>query len=403
MSQTATPPQPRRTTLYAVLATTGVAVLGVFSLLLLYQILGYGWDNPQERAIPALIIFFAGGMIAFQRRRSLALRAFALVVAIALAVPIWWLSPRNGTSLWEAARTRDELKADLSTQPTFENASIASHIRHKHDSLLRSSPSMASGFDRAMDLWRDKAVLAVVERLRNIPTDDPESVLKTSEVGIRVAGALKGTYGRIFDAQKDWIAGAVVARKSELESLPRGDWVGFDQTADGRHALADTFGIISPESLQQLVSAEGTWIQETANEVATASLGEMQMNPKLLRELCYETEKQLLALNSLDSSPDRFLAPRATLFKIARDTVHKEIQEHIEAKRYDHAYGIARKFAVDWFKTAEMLGPEQQKRLEELRDRCRDKAELAEKNGDSPEAAPIPRTRETAPAPRLKP
>jgi hypothetical protein len=46
---------------------------------------------------------------------------------------------------------------------------------------------------------------------------------------------------------------------------------------------------------------------------------------------------------------------------------------------------------VDWFSTAEMLGPEEMKRLKELREKCRDRADVAEKGGEAIEISPPPR------------
>jgi len=100
-------PLSRRTNILGLLAAAGLAALGVFSLLWLFQALGYGRDEPKGRAIPALVLFFAGGIVVFQRRRSLALRTLVLIIATMLAVPAWWLTPQNHMSLRDAARLRD--------------------------------------------------------------------------------------------------------------------------------------------------------------------------------------------------------------------------------------------------------------------------------------------------------
>jgi hypothetical protein len=266
---------------------------------------------------------------------------------------------------------------------------MADTLKYKHDKLHRASPSMALQID--MDRWADEVAEAIDKRFRNISTEDIAGAVQAHNAQHALSSAYSGPW---ITSTSDWIGRAVAARESELEMIPDGDWVVFDRTATGRHMLVDGF----PKSRGQLISAEREWTHKTT----IASLRSIQMNPKLMREKCYETEKQLLALNSVDESPERFREARTLLFRTALHSAQSEIQSLLETGRVDVAYGIARKLAVDWFATAEILGPEQLKRLEELRDRCRDQVELADQSGELPELAPIPRTSETAPAPRLK-
>ncbi len=394
MPETAPPRQPRRTTLFRLLAAVGLAIVGVYGMHFAMI-----WEGkPNGPAVPGFILFFVCGTLALQRRRSLAFRTLPLFIAATLAVPVWWFTPvglTHGMSLGEATAFRDELKTELSSTPTFESASQAITWKIKRDKLDSDYHWMANEIDSEMRRCADRFFPMVVERYRDTPTEDTAHASQIQALSERVFIPL-GCRMCADIAARDWIRRAVAVKKSELEKLSREDWVGFDQTAPGRYALFDAFY----DSHSQLISTEGEWILDTVTAILP-NIHSM-MNPKLMREKCCETEKQLLALNSLDTSSERFREARTLLFRTALHSAQSEIQSLLEAGRVDVAYGIARKLAVDWFATAEILGPEQLKRLEDLRDRCRDQVELADQSGEGQEVAPTPRILETAPAPRLK-
>jgi hypothetical protein len=391
---TATPPS-RRTTLFVLVVAAVFAVVGQYGLQWLFSLLGYGWDLPKGRAIPAFVLFFAAGIVAFQRRRTLISRALALLIATTLAVPAWWLTPQNHVSLREAARLRDELKAESSSPPTWENASRAEILKTKHNELRQASRSMAQQID--LGRWANGVAEAIDEQFRKTAIEDIDGAVQTHNAAITLARAYSGPWIITISEWSNWIDKAMAAKKLELKKLARGDWAAFEHTASGRHALVHA----SSRSLEPLIMAEEKWVFETIVAVLTEFQDEM--NPKLKREVCQDLERQLLSLQSLDTSSARFRNARGLLFRTAVNTADSEIKIQLEAKRFEHAYGIARKLAVDWFATAGILGPDQQKRLTELRENCRIQAERAEEASELLELAPTPRTRETAPFPRLKP
>jgi hypothetical protein len=384
-----------RTTLLVVVTAAVFAIVCQYALLFLFKLLGYGWDIPKGRAIPALVFYFMGGIVAIQRRRPPALRALAIIVASSLAIPAWWLTPQNHVSLRQAGRIRDELRTDVSSRPDWDKAFIAEALKDKHDELLRASRSMAQQID--MDRWADEVGVAIDERFRKLSADDLEGAVQTGKAYLALFFSFSGATS--YEARDAWIEKAVTAKKNELNQLPDADWAGFDRTAIERHLLADSFlrGSRAYRLLEQLVAAEEEWGLKGVN--AALAVVQNQKSPKLTREVCRDFEKQLLALKSLESSPARFLKARALLLHTAQDAAEAEIRLHFKAGSYDLAYGIARKLAVDWFATAELLGGDEQKSLVTLRESCRQLAGKADSSADSPELAPAPRTRETPPKP----
>lgn len=374
----------------------GFAVLGLSVVFVLFGFLGYGWDEPKGRAIPVLVLFFLGGIVVFQRRRPLALRMLALVLTVALAVVAWWLTPQNHVSLREAGRLRDELHAELSVPPTWDKAFIADDLKAKYDKLLKASRSMALKID--LDGWADAVGNSIQDQFQATPPDDIKGAIQTSKASdcltIEFSGA---TTSKPLDG---WIDRAVTARKNELNQLADADWPGFDHTATARHSLANAFLRGSYRTPAKLIAAEEEWGLKSVTTTLAANY--LQMNPKLMRETCSETEKQLLSLNSLDSTPERFRSARELLFRTVLNAANNEVQSHIKSGQFALAYGIARKLAVDWFASAQLLGTKEQQELVTLRENCRRLAEKAEEAGDEPEVAPLPRTRETSPSLPIK-
>jgi hypothetical protein len=398
MSASPSPAKRSRTTLL-VLATAAVfAIVGIYGQMWLFQLLGYGWDIPKGRAIPALVLYFLGGIIIFQRRRSLPLRLFVFLIVSVSSATGWWLTPQNHVSLRDAARLRDELRAELATPPTFEKAFIVDALMHKHAQISLASRNMTDQID--LDSWIEDVAEAIREQYRKTSTEDITGALQVSNADRALFLANSGPF---INSREEWVDKAISARKNELEMLTPADWDGFNRTSAGRHSLVQAF----PKTRDQLISAEQEWVREATisnlRSIQRKPRPSVEMNPKQTREVCHETDKHLLALKSLDNSPTRFQEHHKLLFHIAMAAVDGETENHLAVGRADIAYGIARKFAVDWFATAEMLGPNQLKRLEELREKCRDRADIGAKGDGAPELTPLPRERETAPEPRIKP
>ena len=107
-------------------------------------------------------------------------------------------------------------------------------------------------------------------------------------------------------------------------------------------------------------------------------------------------------MKSLDGSPGRFLAARRLLFETAHEAARADINRYIRDGRPDSAYTVATKHSNEWFGTAKSLGEAELNSLMELLESCRALSKLYAAAGELPEAAPAPRTRETAPEPRPK-
>src|SRR5205085_491775 len=108
-------------------------------------------------------------------------------------------------------------------------------------------------------------------------------------------------------------------------------------------------------------------------------------------------DNAVLALKSLDTGAGRFNRTRRILFDFAHEDARADAAAHLDAGRYDRAFGVTRKHAVEWSATATVLGPTELKKLDEFRERYAFFAALAASATPSPEAL------EVAPPPRLKP
>jgi len=359
-------------------------------------------------SLPALVLLFTAGMLATRRKRSILFRVLAIVIAAAVSAVGWWITPiglTHGLSLREATRYRDEIKAELSAPATFENAYLARDWGIRRKKLDRSYWRLCKELDEELLRWAKQFAHSARIKFKSIPADDIAAAIRIRQTCFEVANSL-GTSSFFTDTiESEWLEGAIALQARKLEALPRRDWEGFNRTSSERMALAEAFYFAE----KQLERAEETWVFESISDELQIIL--IHTDPKMIRERCREAQQQLLTLKCIAPHDYRFPESRRLLFQLALSAVQKETEHHIKAGRVDIAYGIARKFAVDWFATAEMIGEGQTKRLEELRDKCRDRADVAGKTDDSPEITPLPRVRDTAPTtipelappPRLKP
>jgi hypothetical protein len=183
----------------------------------------------------------------------------------------------------------------------------------------------------------------------------------------------------------------VKAKAGELTAAP-GDWAAFDRTAPGRKVLAEAF----PASRDSLGDAENEWVY-------TAVLGQRASPAPAVpggalpgRTDWRAIEKTVLALPALDTSESRFKKARDPLFTSAHDDAKSAIAAHLEAGRYDLAFGAARKHAVEWSATATVLGTSEVQKLDKLREHCESFAKLYDvsaKPADPAELAPPPRAK----------
>jgi hypothetical protein len=394
MTASPSPYQRRRLPFLVVLiAAFAVAALGLVGIICLFGLLGYGWDMPKGRAIPVLFLYFLAGIAALQRGKSTLFRGFVFILATILAVPAWWLTPQNHVSLRQAGKWHDELKAEFSSPPSWEHAYRVSDIKDKYAKLYSASRSLTQTLPMDDRDWTFSIGEAIYERFRTTPPEDIEQAIETKK-----AESALNYSGAPFNASHIWVKRALALQIDDLTRLPEADWAGFDRSAPARLRLAETF--LMYHDLEQLIAAEEKWGFSSAAKALDEARA--SKDPKVIGAACSGAEKQLLALNSAEKTRKRFRAARELLFLVAIRSAQEEIQKYSDAKNYDAAYGIARKLAVDWFATAEMLGSDKAKLLETLRENCRLDVEAADAAANSPEVAPPPRSREIAPPPRSK-
>lgn len=364
-----------------------LAVGGFFAAAYGTGALGHGTDAHALRVAALAAALFVGSLIAFWPGRKLAVRAVALLVAVGLGVAAWAFVPcrTGGPSLVLAVAERDSLKQRL-TEPKTPDPAEAAGLRSAVDSLAKDFPSLASGVQLDLTAWGDRAVEAFAARFRQLPPDDVTAARNLAQSGRELSNTFPLKHRDAFDATDGWLNRASAARTDELAKLPAGDFDGFERTAAARRALAEAF----PMAGAHMQLAEQQWATRTAHATIASVTGK---SPKELRAACRELAERLAALNGYDDGPGRYSPARHDLFAAAHEAAQFEARSHIEAERYDRAFGVARTHAVEWSLKAGPLDAAAQRSLAELRETCRYLGALAEKAGDAPDTAPPPRSK----------
>ena len=144
--------------------------------------------------------------------------------------------------------------------------------------------------------------------------------------------------GRAIDT---WIARAVLHRKEELENLPSGDWLAFDQTAPGRLALCEIgvvgYAIVTREELARF---EEEWVNDSVEALIEYHTTTSEGSDRVRSDVWRAIEKDILALKSLDEDESRFKAARRRLFDLAYASALVETGRLIKAGRYNAAFGV---------------------------------------------------------------
>jgi hypothetical protein len=227
-------------------------------------------------------------------------------------------------------------------------------------------------------------------RYGRTPPDDIKTAVELRAATKSLTAVHPKDKDRLDAAARVWLDRAVKARTEELSDVPKWDLAGFDRSAPGRKALAEAL----PECRPEVVRADDEWGRSAA--LLPAGFGllpyvEGERPPVDWRAV----EKNLLALNSLDASDGRFKSARASLFERAHTDTKSLIAAHLDAGRYEQAFGLARKHMVEWNATATALG--EVKKLDALREYCESLARLYDASAKPTEPAEI------APPPRTKP
>jgi hypothetical protein len=380
---------------HIVLRLLGVATCVAVGFVVVWQgfgLAGYGTDAHAHR-VHWVCIQMIGVGLAVVVMKGFSVRVLVAVVFFSSACWAWWSvrsSGREGMSLGHAVHERDRFREQLATAQ-IENVESYEGLRGI-DRLVELYPSLAAGLGEDYARWKANTTDEVVARFGRADLNDFKTVTALRATGKALAEVHPPGAERLNDAFWQWIAKARIAKTDELIRLPFGDWAAFDRTAPGRKALAEAF----PETRDALVQTENDWVDSsielTVSRNQTPKPGEQP--PR--RAFWVQAHTDVLALKALDPEGGRFAKARLRLFVVAHTAAQTEVTARLDAGQYDLAFGIARTHAVEWNATAAVLGAEEVKKLDSLRETCEffDKlASKAAKPVDPAEIAPPPRTK----------
>jgi hypothetical protein len=348
---------------------------------------GYGTDAHGYRVRWACFQLLGFGLALVAVKGWLPVRVLVALAFFASAGAVWWTvrtSGATGLSLAEAVQKRDQYRERLATA-TVEDLDRDEGLRGI-DSVLELYPTLTSELAADYDRWKDRMWKDLRARYNQTPPEDMKAVPALRALSRRLGEVHPAAGDLLKQTDREWVSRAVGAKVDELVKA-HGDGDAFDRTAPGRKALVEVF----PETRDELLTAEEEWGEVTARGPVWLELARGEQPKADWRGL----EKSLLARQAIDTSDARFKKARGELFAFAHDEAQAKAAAHLEAGRYDSAFGVARKHAFEWNATATILG--EQRKLDDFRERYAFFAALAAS------ATPPPELIEVAPPPRLKP
>lgn len=346
---------------------------------------GFGDGAHPLPIVVVLVPLFAAGWILFWSQKKAITRVTVALIAVGLACAAWWLVPCwvGGMPLREAVTLRDQIRERLST-PTLEDMESGVLFKIKCEEIRRQYLALGVSLERDLHRWSDEIRQLIVARFREIPPDDVATARVFAERTTQFSRQM-GPSLTTYHATERWVARATDLKVRELEEMPLGDWDAFGRTAPNRLLLTE---IGWEETHDAIKEAEETWANESVESLIKHGRG-AGYGERLLA-----IEKDILALKSLNTSEDRFKEARKRLFAAAHEYARTSVVAHLDAGRYELAFGLARRHAVEWNATAALLGPDELKKVDTLRETCEffDKlAAKAAKPADAPDVAPEPR------------
>jgi hypothetical protein len=376
------------------LALVAFVTVGFTAVCQGFGLAGFGTEDHPLRNFATLVPLVVGGAVLVRARRSVPVRVGAAVLGLGGAAVAWWVVPcrDDGLSLRDAVDRRDQLKARIAATPPDDiDAGIV--LKLNTDSLQSQYGKLGASLRGDLGDWEYRAAEEIATRFRALSPDDAPAARALEERARKLAPHFPGAGMMMGQAIDVWTARAVYRRKNELENLPHADWAAFDKTAPGRLAVAE----IGPAGYvrgtrEALIRVEEEWVNESVEALIERN---SEADGATSRgEVWHAIEKDVLALQSLDTGDDRFSTARRRLFDLAHASARDETNRHIKSGRYDRAFGLARKHAVEWDATAAVLGPAEVRKLDALREKCEHLAkreEGPEKPDDAIEVAPAPR------------
>ncbi len=388
LPEAATPLESRaRTLLVRALLVAVWTLLAMAALVQVCRGLDLGSDLHTARLAAASGVLFAGGWIVSRDGRSRVFRVLLALCTAVLAALAWWLVPVEGKSLRDAARWRASSRATIAGLgcSDLDRALQVQGELKRYEPLY---PSVAVEPRAAFQHWKQAAADGLKKQFHDLSPTEAASAAHTWDAAQAFFGAFPETEHELTRAATGWSQRATQFLARELAAVSWGDWIAFARNDSARATLAAAF----PTSRMPLIVAERRWALRNVRELILVAKRTGGEDGRKLHEFCRDAEQQLLELHTVDAEPDRFRDARKLLFMAARDSVRVEIKPLLDAHRFTQAYGMARKYAVDWYAAAGLVSLTEQRKLEELRDACRYLALLAEKAGDPSEAAPPPRS-----------
>jgi hypothetical protein len=396
MSETAAAPEVparERTNPSWLRGAVAFTIVGYFAIWQGFGLLGYGTDVHPLRVPGVAVSLFVAGLV-LMRSQQLWVRVPAVVVGLGLAVSAWWLVPnsleKGALSLCDAVRARDRHK-DLFASTEIED--VKQRAPEDIRLLAEKYPSLAEGMPMAYERWKGELTDQLVIRYNRTPHSEIERAQAVRKDANVLAEKFALNVNRVDEAADRWRERAEKGKAEELEKLPPGDWAAFNRTGAGRRALLAAV----PESRAALISAENEWVASSAEVIARTRLTPKPGEPHPPRDRWLVLQKEILALEALDTGAGRFAKARLRLFAAAHASAQAEVAAHLRDGKDELAFGTARAHAVEWDATAALSGGKEQKKLDALREACAVFNKLATK-AIKP-ADPI----EPAPPPRAKP
>ena len=366
---------------------------------------GYGRDLHAVRVAAAVLFMLPVALVLVWRNYGPRTRLGGAAAALLLGAAAWWQIPCRfgGMNLLVAASERDHLRLDMELV-RFEDVRRAGMFRQRIDDLARDYPGLAASVRPDLERWGADAAAAVIERFHEIPPHDITAARTAQARGLELVQSFPERRPAIVAEFRKWAAQSLRAQIDELSALRLTDWNQFNQTANARRQLVQSFQDtqLRQEASKQLIAAEQLWVQKSAGEACEAALRARDTKPAEVEKVCLDTDRRIRALRALRPAAEEFRGARLALFRVAHDAIGREIRRRIQAEEYEAAFTIALSHEQEWLKPAGLLGDGDKKQLAELREVARHLAIRFEKAGFVG-VAPEPRARETAPAPRPRP
>jgi hypothetical protein len=371
---------------------------------------GFGTDVHAKRVVVAVLPLLALGLTLVRRKELSAVRAVAVLLGVGGAGALWWYVPssdyKSAISLRDAADDRAKVREYLAN-PLLDNPKNGPPARAILDSLNKQYPSLVERQTAEYDRWVEEAGVSLAEQFRKTPYGDIKGGIALYTRAKALAELKHPAATQAEHAAAQWAITTLQVTTRQLEKVLPGDWAEFNDTAPGRKSLAEAF----PHTRNALLLAEAGWVDSSAEFIVSNNLTPKPGAKPQPSGFWLDTHKDVMALQSLDTSDGRFVQARQRLFKVAHEAAQREVNAHMDANRYGIASAIATRHALDWNSTAVLLGKTETEAIDSLRDVAKFFYGLSErfKVAEPIDIAPPPRIPggaepiEIAPPPRTKP